>query len=92
MNKCLVTKLKAAVNKDDLSKLNVLTIKIKPVDSPTESTQWIMINTSENGSASINSTNVGLYQSGISGALMPYPCTIQANSSIYSHFENISLA
>lgn len=88
MNNCLVTKLKASVNNESLSKLNVLTIKTKALDSPTLNTQWIAFGTSENGSASINSPSVGLYVSGISGELIPYPINIQANTRIESHFEN----
>ena len=79
MNKCLVTTLKAQTNNAALSKYNVLTIKTKSVDSPTLSTQWIGIGTSENGSVSINSPSVGLYKTGISGELWPYPYTILAN-------------
>ena len=88
-NNCLVTKLKTSVNNESLSKLNVLTIKTKPVDSPTLDTQWFNIRTSENGSVSVNSTSVGLYKGGgISGELMPYPITIPANKALNSHFEN----
>ena len=88
MNNCLVTKLKATVNNEALSKLNVLTIKTKATDSPTQVVQWIVFGTSENGSVSINSSSVGLYQSGISGELWPYPYNVPANSRIESHFEN----
>ena len=88
MNNCLVTKLKSSVNNESLSKLNVLTIKTKASDSPTLNTQWIGIGASENGSVSINSPSVGLYQSGISGALLSYPLTVQANTGVGSHFEN----
>ena len=88
MNKCLVTTLKASTNNEALSKYNVLTIKTKVSDSPTINTQWIRISASENGSVSINSPSVGLYQSGISGALLSYPLTVQANTSVESHFEN----
>ena len=88
MNKCLVTTLKAQTNNAALSKYNVLTIKTKSVDSPTLNTQWIGIGTSENGSASINSTSVGLYKTEISGELWPYPYTILANGYNESHFEN----
>ena len=88
MNNCLVTKLKATVNNESLSKLNVLTIKTKASDSPTLDSQWIIIGASENGSVSVNSTSVGLYQRGISGALHPYPIDAPANQSIESHFEN----
>ena len=69
MNNCLVTKLKSTVNNEALSKLNVLTIKTKASGSPTLGTQWICIGASENGSISINSPSVGLYQYGISGEL-----------------------
>ena len=55
MNKCLVTTLKASTNNEALSKYNVLTIKTKSVDLPTESTQWFSIGASENGPVSINS-------------------------------------
>ena len=88
MNKCLVTTLKAHTNNEALSKYNVLTIKTKASDSPTVNTQWIRISASENGSVSINSPSVGLYQSGISGALLSYPLTVQANTAVESHFEN----
>ena len=89
MNNCLVTKLKATVNNEALSKLNVLTIKTKVIDSPTINTQWIQIGASGNGSVSINSSNVGLYKgSGISGELYPYPITVPANTILQSHFEN----
>ena len=88
MNKCLVTTLKAQTNNAALSKYNVLTIKTKSVDSPTVNTQWIGIGTSENGSVSINSPSVGLYKTGISGELWPYPYTILANGYNESHFEN----
>lgn len=88
MNNCLVTKLKSSVNNESLSKLNVLTIKTKAIDSPTLGTQLIAIGASENGSVSVNSTSVGFYQSGISGELIPYPITVQANTRIESHFEN----
>lgn len=88
MNKCLVTTLKAQTNNAALSKYNVLTIKTKASDSPTAGTQWFGIGASENGSVSINSPSVGLYQSGISGALLSYPLTVQANTAVESHFEN----
>lgn len=88
MNKCLVTTLKAQTNNAALSKYNVLTIKTKASEAPTQSTQWIGIGASENGSVSINSPSVGLYQSGISGALLSYPLTVQANTAVESHFEN----
>ena len=88
MNKCLVTTLKASTNNEALSKYNVLTIKTKASDSPTENTQWINIGASENGGISVNSPSVGLYKSGISGELLPYPYTVIANGSIASHFEN----
>ena len=89
MNNCLVTKLKSSVNNESLSKLNVLTIKTKASDSPTLNTQWINIGASGNGSVSVNSTSVGLYQmEGISGPLLPYPQTILANAILNSHFEN----
>ena len=88
MNKCLVTTLKAQTNNAALSKYNVLTIKTKASDSPTLDTQWIGIGASENGSVSINSQSVGLYQSGISGELRPYPYTVLANEFRDSHFEN----
>lgn len=88
MNKCLVTTLKAQTNNAALSKYNVLTIKTKSVDSPTLDTQWIGIGASENGSVSINSQSVGLYKTGISGELWPYPYTILANGYNESHFEN----
>ena len=88
MNKCLVTTLKAQTNNAALSKYNVLTIKTKVIDSPTIDSQWIRISASENGSVSINSPSVGLYQSGISGELHLYPYTVQANQSLQSHFEN----
>ena len=88
MNKCLVTTLKAQTNNEALSKYNVLTIKTKTSDSPTIGTQWIGIGTSENGSISINSTSVGLYKTGISGELHPYPLTVLTNEYRESHFEN----
>lgn len=88
MNKCLVTTLKAQTNNAALSKYNVLTIKTKASDSPTASTQWFGIGASENGSVSINSQSVGLYKSGISGELFPYPYTVLANGYLESHFEN----
>lgn len=88
MNKCLVTTLKAQTNNEALSKYNVLTIKTNSVDSPTVNTQWIGFGASDNGSVSINSPSVGLYQSGISGELLPYPLTILANERMESHFEN----
>lgn len=88
MNNCLVTKLKTSVNNEDLSKLNVLTIKTKASDSPTLATQWIGFGASENGSVSINSPSVGLYQNGISGALIPYPIIVPAGAFRESHFEN----
>lgn len=88
MNNCLVTKLKSSVNNESLSKLNVLTIKTKASDAPTINSQWICIGASENGSVSVNSPSVGLYQYGISGALTPYPINIQANTRHESHFEN----
>lgn len=88
MNKCLVTTLKAQTNNVALSKYNVLTIKTKASDSPTIDTQWIGIGASENGSVSINSKSVGLYKSGISGELQPYPYTVLANGYLESHFEN----
>lgn len=88
MNKCLVTTLKAQTNNAALSKYNVLTIKTKASDSPIASAQWIGIGTSENGSVSINSQSVGLYKTGISGELQPYPYTVLANRYLESHFEN----
>ena len=88
MNKCLVTTLKAQTNNEALSKYNVLTIKIKATDSPTTSTQWIEIGTSSNGGISLNSSCVGLYKSGISGELFPYPHTISASKDEGHHFEN----
>lgn len=88
MNKCLVTTLKAQTNNEALSKYNVLTIKTKASDSPTLDTQWICVGASENGSVSINSPSVGLYKSGISGEIRPYPQTLAANSRIETHFEN----
>ena len=81
MNNCLVTKLKATVNNEALSKLNVLTIKTGSVDSPTTTTQVIAIGASGNGSVSINSSSVGLYKSGISGELWSYPLNIPANTA-----------
>lgn len=88
MNKCLVTTLKAHTNNEALSKYNVLTIKTKVSDAPTVDTQWLQIGASDNGSVSINSSNVGLYKSGISGELLSYPYNITANSEISTHFEN----
>lgn len=88
MNKCLVTTLKAQTNNEALSKYNVLTIKIKASDSPTMDTQWFGIGSSINGSISVYSSNVGLYKSGISGELYPYPINITANNKLESHFEN----
>ena len=88
MNKCLVTTLKASTNNEALSKYNVLTIKTKASDSPTMNTQWFFIGTSNNGNISINSTSVGLYYDGISGATYPYPHQLIANTIINSHFEN----
>ena len=88
MSNCLVTKLKTSVNNEDLSKLNVLTIKTKASDSPTLDTQFIGFSASENGSVSINSPSVGLYKTGISGELWPYPIIVPAGTFKYSHFEN----
>lgn len=88
MNNCLVTKLKSTVNNEDLSKLNVLTIKTKAIDSPSIHSQYLAIGASKNGSISINSQSVGLYKTGISGELYPYPCTVPALSSLESRFEN----
>lgn len=88
MNKCLVTTLKAHTNNEALSKYNVLTIKTKSSDSPTLETQWFGIGASENNSVSINSPSVGIYKSGISGELYPYPIPIVANGYFESHFEN----
>lgn len=87
MVKCLVTKLKASTGNEALSKYNVLTIKTKAVESPTLNTQWLGVGPyTEGDSISINSQNVGLYKSGISGELFPYP----SNNTSYmeSHFEN----
>ena len=78
MNKCLVTTLKAQTNNEALSKYNVLTIKVNSIESPTTGTQWFEIGASTNGPISMNSSNVGLYQSGISGALHQYPYILQA--------------
>ena len=80
--------MKAHTNNEALSKYNVLTIKTKAIDSPTVNTQWIGIGASENGSISINSQSVGLYKTGISGELRPYPCTVLANEYLDLHFEN----
>ena len=88
MSKCLVTTLKAQTNNEALSKYNVLTVKIKASEVHTMTTQWIQIGASANGSVSINSTNVGLYQSGISGTLIPYPIIVPAGDTKESHFEN----
>lgn len=87
MVKCLVTKLKASTGNEALSKYNVLTIKTKAVESPTIDTQWIAFGPYNDGDViSVNSPNVGLYKSDISGELLPYPY----NTSSYnqSHFEN----
>lgn len=74
MIKCLVTKLKASTGNEALSKYNVLTIKTKAVDSPNQNTQWFGFGPYTNGDTlSVNSPNVGLYKSGFSGELLPYP-------------------
>lgn len=88
MNKCLVTTLKAQTNNEALSKYNVLTLKIKALDTENIYGQIFSIGVSGAGGVSINSKDVGLYKSGISGELLPYPITLNANGSISSHFEN----
>lgn len=88
MNKCLVTTLKAQTNNEALSKYNVLTIKTKSTDSPSLDNQWLIIGASENGSISINSPSVGLYESGISGNLWTYPRNVGANEYLHTYFEN----
>ena len=88
MNKCLVTTLKASTNNEALSKYNVLTVKIKAMDTENIYSQIFTVETSSAGSVSINSKNVGLYKSGISGELLPYPITLDAKEGMSSHFEN----
>ena len=88
MNKCLVTTLKASTNNEALSKYNVLTVKIKAMDTENIYSQILIVGVSSAGSVSINSKNVGLYKSGISGELLPCPITLGANEGISSHFEN----
>lgn len=88
MNKCLVTTLKAQTNNEALSKYNVLTIKTKASTSPTTDTQYFIVGANATDSISINSPSVGLYKSGLSGALVPYPITLQNNEMINSNFEN----
>lgn len=88
MNKCLVTTLKAQTNNEALSKYNVLTIKTKAIETPTFGTQWFSINTLGDGNVSIESSSVGMYQSGISGALQPYPITVPVYGGIEKYFEN----
>ena len=88
MNKCLVTTLKASTNNEALSKYNVLTVKIKATDTENIYTQIFTVGASSAGSVSINSKNVGLYKSGISGELLPYPITLGDKGGISSHFEN----
>lgn len=88
MVKCLVTKLKASTGNEALSKYNVLTIKTKAVESPTLGTQLIGFgpyNVSGND-ISVNSSNVGLYKSDISGELEPYPFKLYGYTE--RHFEN----
>lgn len=87
MVKCLVTKLKASTGNEALSKYNVLTIKTKAVESPNIMSQMLAVGPYKEGDAiSVNSPNVGLYQSGISGELLPYPWNV--SSLVESHFEN----
>lgn len=87
MVKCLVTKLKASTGNEALSKYNVLTIKTKAVESPNINSQWIGFGPYNDGDViSVNSTNVGLYKSGISGELYPYP--LNASTYIDTHLEN----
>lgn len=88
MNKCLVTTLKAHTNNEALSKYNVLTIKTKVSDSPTKVTQWLSVATLGNGSVSINSSSVGVSNTGIGGQILPYPYTVNANAEVHLHFEN----
>ena len=88
MNKCLVTTLKASTNNEALSKYNVLTVKIKAMDTEDIYSQIFAVGASGAGGVSINSKDVGLYKSGISGELLPYPITLNANGGINSHFEN----
>ena len=88
MNKCLVTTLKASTNNEALSKYNVLTIKTKASDSPNLEKQWFNIGTVYNGSVSINSPSVGLYKSGISGELLPYPIIVPGSTAFGHAFEN----
>ena len=88
MNKCLVTTLKAQTNNEALSKYNVLTVKIKAASQENIFAQVIALGTSSNGGVLVNSNNIGLYKSGISGELLPYPVKIPANTLFNSHFEN----
>ena len=88
MNKCLVTTLKASTNNEALSKYNVLTVKIKATDSAKASTNGLYVGASENGTVSINSSNVGIYQSGFSGPLASYPLIVPAKSVGGGRFEN----
>ena len=88
MNNCLVTKLKSSVNNESLSKLNVLTVKIKARSQENVFNQIIALGASSSGEVLINSNNIGLYKSGISGELLPYPVKIPANTEFDSHFEN----
>ena len=88
MNNCLVTKLKSSVNNESLSKLNVITLKIKAISQEDIFGQIIALGASSSGEVLINSNNIGLYKSGISGELLPYPVKIPANTLFDSHFEN----
>ena len=80
MNKCLVTTLKASTNNEALSKYNVLTVKIKAQSQENLFSQIFAISASSSGEVLINSNNIGLYKSGISGELLPYPVKIPANT------------
>ena len=88
MNKCLVTTLKAQTNNEALSKYNVLTVKIKAASQENMFAQVIALGASSSGEVLINSNNIGLYKSGISGELLPYPVKIPANTSFNRYFEN----
>lgn len=89
MNNCLVTKLKSTVNNEGLSKLNVLTIKTKTIDSPTVNTQRFRVEAYKM-SVLVNSESVGVYKTGISGELLPYPYTVfpDAPNALEKNIEN----
>lgn len=80
MNKCLVTTLKAHTNNEALSKYNVLTLKIKAVDSPTSNTQYLGIGAVKDSSVLINSTNVSLYADWTNKVLFPYPHAVTSTN------------